>query len=158
MWFVLDASARQRRQLAAESLTTTYQINGAFDPDSSSNGMPMIDSLRDVFGGDGLMNGSWTFVNQTSTVSRQYQYQIVGCFRDPTWQWWRQPLPFWSLFILVPLYSLFSSFWNLQPYKSKQLPVMVAISCFSFAARKGLMHYIGTRNEIVSAVGAFVIG
>lgn len=35
---------------------------------------------------------------------------------------------------------------------------MVSISCFSYAARKALQHFIGPRNEVVSAMGAFVIG
>ncbi|KAG8954363.1 hypothetical protein FRC04_011689 [Tulasnella sp. 424] len=154
LWFILDSDARHRREEAAESLTTISYLNGTLFPDANST--DAYDSLRQTLGVD--LDGSWTFVNKTSNVSKLYHYQIVGCYRDPSWEWWRQPLPIWSLFILVPLYSLFNSFWNLQPWKSKQLPVMVSISCFSYAARKGLQHFIGPRNEVVSAMGAFVIG
>ncbi|KAG9049344.1 hypothetical protein FS837_010558 [Tulasnella sp. UAMH 9824] len=154
LWFILDSDARHRRQQAADSLTTISYLNGTLFPDADST--DSYNSLRQTFGID--LDGSWTFVNKTSNVSKLYHYQIVGCYRDPSWEWWRQALPIWSLFILVPLYSLFNSFWNLQPWKSKQLPVMVSISCFSYAARKALQHFIGPRNEVVSAMGAFVIG
>lgn len=154
LWFILDSGARHRRQQAADSLTTISYLNGTLFPDADS--ADSYNSLRQTFGVD--LDGSWTFVNKTSNVSKLYHYQIVGCYRDPSWEWWRQALPIWSLFILVPLYSLFNSFWNLQPWKSKQLPVMVSISCFSYAARKALQHFIGPRNEVVSAMGAFVIG
>ncbi|KAG8934779.1 hypothetical protein FRC01_000460 [Tulasnella sp. 417] len=154
LWFILDSGARHRRQEAADSLTTISYVNGTLFPDADS--ADSYNNLQETLGVD--LDGFWTFVNKTSNVSKLYHYQIVGCYRDPSWEWWRQPLPIWSLFILVPLYSLFNSFWNLQPWKSKQLPVMVSISCFSYAARKALQHFIGPRNEVVSAMGAFVIG
>ncbi|KAG9018949.1 hypothetical protein FRB90_007940 [Tulasnella sp. 427] len=153
-WFLLDTDARTRRQAAADSLTTFSYVNGTLIPDSNST--DAYNGLRQALGVD--LDGSWMFVNKTSNVSKAYHYQIVGCYRDPTWEWWRRPLPLWSLFILVPLYSLFNSFWHLQPWRSKQLPVMVSISCISYAARKSLQHYVGPRNEVVSAMGAFVIG
>lgn len=155
LWFLVDSTARQRRQLAADSLHNNVYLNGGFRPDA--NETALFDQLRESFGGIAL-EGAWTFVNQTTSVSKKYHYQVVGCYRDPSWEWWRQPLPIWTLFILVPVYSFLNSMWNLQPIRSKQLPVMVSISCFSYAARKTLQHFIGPRNEVVGAVGAFVIG
>lgn len=153
-WFMIDKSARERRVQAASSLTTIIKMNGTLIP--SANETAVFQTLLDSLGEN--LNGSWTFINQTQKVSHKYHYQIVGCYREPSWPWYQRPFPFWSLFILVPLYSLCSASWNLQPLWSKQMPVMVAISCFSYAARKVLQHMIGPRNEVVSACGAFVIG
>ena len=153
-YFLLDGSARRRRQLAAASLTNIVQMNGTLAPDQEYLGT--FNSLLQQYGGD--LDGSWNFVNQTQKVSHLYKYQIVGCYREPGWPWYRRPFPYWSLFILVPMYSLCSSSWNLQPLKSKQTIVMVTISCLSYAARKTLQHLIGARNEVVSAAGAFVVG
>lgn len=135
-------------------MTPILSYNGSFIP--SADDSTLFETLQKNL--NISFDGAWTFVNSTSNVSQEYHYQIVGCYRDPSWQWWRRPFPTWTLFLLVPLYSLCSSSWNLQPFKSKQLPVMVAISCISYAARKLLQTQMGTRQEVVSAVGAFVIG
>ncbi|KAG8929379.1 hypothetical protein FRC02_005683 [Tulasnella sp. 418] len=147
LYYVIDSTARERRRLAVESLTNTLVLNGFIVPDNSTT-FEMVENFR----------GQWTFVNQTRRVSSQYHYQVVGCYRDQEWPWYRKPFPVWSLFILVPLYSTTSSLWNLQPLRSWELLVMVAISCTSYASRKILQHFIGDRKEVVSATGAFVIG
>ncbi|QRW20291.1 pheromone-regulated membrane protein [Rhizoctonia solani] len=54
--------------------------------------------------------------------------------------------------------NIISSMWKLQPFLSKQLPVMVFISCCSYAANKAANRYIFNRSDIVSAIGAFVTG
>ncbi|CAE6391455.1 unnamed protein product [Rhizoctonia solani] len=53
---------------------------------------------------------------------------------------------------------LFGSFASMQPLKSMQLPVMVFISCAAFAANKAANRYIFNRSDVVSAIGAFVVG
>jgi uncharacterized membrane protein YjjB (DUF3815 family) len=53
---------------------------------------------------------------------------------------------------------LFSSSWNLQPLKSKQLIAMIFISCAAFAANQAANYYILNRSDVVSAIGAFVVG
>ena len=83
---------------------------------------------------------------------------IKGCIRDPLWGWWRQPLPWWALFFLVPIYSVCSSLSNLQYWRSVQLPVMVVFSCFAYAANRAASLVLPGRTDIVSAAGAFVIG
>lgn len=82
---------------------------------------------------------------------------IVGCFRDPSWPWYRQPLPFWTVFFLVPIYSTCSSLSNLQIWDF-QLIVMVAFSCCSYAANRATSIVLPGRTDIISAAGAFVIG
>lgn len=82
----------------------------------------------------------------------------LGCFRNPSWPWWRLPLPWWSLFILVPVYSTCSSLANLQDWRSVQLPIMVLFSCMAYAANRGANQLLSDRGDIVSSFGALVIG
>ncbi|KAF8898920.1 hypothetical protein BD779DRAFT_1486237 [Infundibulicybe gibba] len=111
-----------------------------------------------------MLNGSAPFIpitgvlGQSESVSYQTQHLFKGCFRDPTWSWWRQPFPFWTVFLLVPIYSTCSSLSNLQSWKSIQLPVMVTFSCCAYAANRATSIILPGRTDIVSAAGAFVIG
>lgn len=82
---------------------------------------------------------------------------VSGCFRDPSWPWYRQPFPFWTVFILVPIYSICSSLSNLQAW-DPQLVVMVAFSCCSYAANRATSVVLPGRTDLISAAGAFVIG
>jgi len=59
---------------------------------------------------------------------------------------------------LVPLYSTCSSLSNLQNWRSRELYVMVLFSCASYAANTASNLYLPDRGDIVSAVGALVIG
>ncbi|KZT30722.1 DUF1212-domain-containing protein [Neolentinus lepideus HHB14362 ss-1] len=97
-------------------------------------------------------NGSSAFVPLGGTFS------FTQCYRDPSWPWWKQPLPWWTIFFFVPLYSVCSSLGNLQSWRSKQLLVMTIFSSAAFAANKATGLYISDRGDVVSAVGAFVIG
>ncbi|KJA25855.1 hypothetical protein HYPSUDRAFT_134069 [Hypholoma sublateritium FD-334 SS-4] len=83
---------------------------------------------------------------------------IKGCVRSAHWPWWRQSLPWWTLFFLVPVYSICSSLSNLQYWRSLQLPIMVLFSCCAYAANRSASLVLPGRTDIVSAVGAFVIG
>ncbi|KIY45785.1 DUF1212-domain-containing protein, partial [Fistulina hepatica ATCC 64428] len=112
-----------------------------------------------------MMNGSVPFVPITGTIATgsdadyQMAHMVKGCcFREPDWPWWKQPLPWWTAFFLVPLYSTCSSLSNLQSIRSIQLPVMVIFSCCSYTANRFASILIPNRTDIVSASGAFVIG
>jgi uncharacterized membrane protein YjjB (DUF3815 family) len=83
---------------------------------------------------------------------------LTDCIREPDWPWWRQSLPWWTLFFLVPIYSACSSLSNLQYWRSLQLPVMVLFSCCAFAANRAASIILPGRTDIISAAGAFVIG
>lgn len=48
-----------------------------------------------------------------------------GCYRNPSWPWWRQTLPAYTLLFLVPIYSFLATMVNLQSYRSRHAPVMV---------------------------------
>lgn len=141
LYLLLDSNARDAQIAATEGMNQVV-INGRF---AASN-----DSSITNFA------GSFTFTNGTSLSS---QPNIIdGCYRDPNWPWYLQPFPIWSLAILVPAFSVFSSASNGQPFRSKQLPVMTVISCASFAANTAANHLIFNRSDIVSAIGAFVAG
>ncbi|KII94210.1 hypothetical protein PLICRDRAFT_102260 [Plicaturopsis crispa FD-325 SS-3] len=88
----------------------------------------------------------------------ELQNVVKGCYREPEWPWWRQPLPWWTMFFLVPLYTTCSSLSNLQSFRSRHLPVMVLFACCSYAANKAASIYLKDRGDIVSAAGALVIG
>ena len=83
---------------------------------------------------------------------------LPACMREPAWPWWMQALPWWTAFLLVPIYSICSSLSNLQYWRSLQLPVMVLFSCCAYAANHATSLVLPGRTDIVSAAGAFVIG
>ncbi|EIW82315.1 DUF1212-domain-containing protein [Coniophora puteana RWD-64-598 SS2] len=104
-----------------------------------------------LFLGFGLQIGSDLYLLFDSNV-------IDGCFRQGDWPWYLRPFPSWTEYIIVPIFSILSSLANLQPAKSKELVVMVVISCASYASNKVANHYIFNRSDIVSAIGAFTVG
>ncbi|KAF8606958.1 DUF1212-domain-containing protein [Ceratobasidium sp. AG-I] len=134
LFYLVDRSARPRMAATLANITDSYNLPGVFTDDN----------------GQVIFNGTFTFLKPAASVSNTVKYISKGCTRQNGGPWYLQQLPIWSLFILVPIYSVISSLWKLQPLRSKQLPVMVAISCLSYAANKG--------NDVVSAIGAFVTG
>lgn len=87
-------------------------------------------------------SGAFSFSNTTGVDLPDI---AEGCFRNPDWPWYLQELPWWTLFILVPVFSFMSSLGNMQPFKTKDLPVMVIISCASYAANTAANYYIFER-------------
>ncbi|KDN48287.1 hypothetical protein RSAG8_02879, partial [Rhizoctonia solani AG-8 WAC10335] len=108
--------------------------------------------------GQTVLSGAFTFLKPAASVTNTVKYASKGCTRRLDGPWYLRQLPIWTLLVLVPLYSIISSMWKLQPFLSKQLPVMVFISCCSYAANKAANQYIFNRSDVVSAIGAFVIG
>jgi hypothetical protein len=121
LYFLVDPGARRRREAATELLANQVIIHGQFKSDDMS-----------IF----PFNGTFIFKNSTTDTPSTSHYQAKGCYRDENWPWYLHTLPEWTLFILVPFFSLFGSFASMQPLRSKQLPVMVFISCAAFAANK----------------------
>ncbi|KAF9451649.1 DUF1212-domain-containing protein [Macrolepiota fuliginosa MF-IS2] len=141
-YLLLDPLYRAQLEQVASSISNTLSLSGTWVADNSTTvAVPLI--------------GTWTFNHNTSPA----QYDIInGCYRPSHFPWFLQPFPTWTSFIIVPLFSLLSSLANLQPFRSKQLPVMVIISCCSYASNKIANHYIFNRSDIVSAIGAFTVG
>ncbi|PVF96461.1 DUF1212-domain-containing protein [Serendipita vermifera] len=140
LYYIMDRQAQRNRVQEATRNISTVTIHGTFTSENST----VIPSF----------NGSFTFSNGNNTVDNT----VLGCYRDASWPWYQQDFPLWSWFLLVPAFSLFSSSWNLQPLKSKQLPAMIVISCCAFAANTAANRYILNRSDVVSAIGAFVVG
>jgi hypothetical protein len=111
------------------------------DNATANNGIPVV--------------GTWTFTH--AVAPNRYDLHN-GCYRPSRFEWYLQPFPWWTSFLIVPAFSTISSLANLQPLRSKQLPVMVIISCASYASNKVANHYIFNRSDIVSAIGAFTVG
>ena len=143
IYLLLDPQYKRQLEDIATKLTTTVSLIGSWMADNATANSTVP------------LSGSWTFVH---SVPPSQQDIIEGCFRPKMFPWYLQPFPLWTAFIIVPLFSTLSSLANLQPFWSKQLPVMVVISCCSYASNKIANHFIFNRSDIVSAIGAFTVG
>ncbi|KAF5344133.1 hypothetical protein D9758_008820 [Tetrapyrgos nigripes] len=143
LYLLIDKPARHRLDNLSSSLASTVALTGSWlaDNGTGNDTLPLV--------------GTWTFTRASSAVAEDI---IAGCYRPDHFPWYLQPFPMWTSFIIVPVFSLLSSLANLQPFKSKQLPVMVIISCASYASNKIANHYIFNRSDVVSAIGAFTVG
>jgi hypothetical protein len=102
------------------------------------------------------LNGTFTFTNATDNKS-DADYELtqgaIICNRDPGWPWYRQAMPEVYLFLFVPIFSVLCAMWNFQPWRSRQLPVMVIISCAGYATNSLANKYIFDRSDVVTAIG-----
>lgn len=114
----MDSSARERRNNATAHLEYSLQDMGEYILD----------------GADAA--GAYMFDNYTK-LEPMPTFTPGGCYRQPGWPWYLRSPPFWTLFILVPLYAIFTAFAASQPWKRNwELPVMVLISCCSYGANR----------------------
>ncbi|RDB22807.1 Pheromone-regulated membrane protein 10 [Hypsizygus marmoreus] len=143
-YLLLDRQTRRHLDDLAASLATTVALTGSWVAD---NGTESNDSIPLV--------GTWTFTHALPPNDHDI---LNGCYRPKSRPWYLQAFPFWTSFIIVPVFSTLSSLANLQPLRSKQLPIMVIISCCSYASNKIANHYIFNRSDVVSAIGAFTVG
>ncbi|EPQ59410.1 DUF1212-domain-containing protein [Gloeophyllum trabeum ATCC 11539] len=142
-YLLLDPGARHSLQFLAANMSTTISLAGNFTADNgiSYPGLPL--------------SGTFTFSNSSGPLSHDI---IAGCYRPLDFPWYLQPFPWWTQFIIVPIFSVLSSLANLQPFWTVDLLVMTLISCASYAANKVANHFIFGRSDIVSAIGAFTVG
>lgn len=140
LYLIVDSRARSSQREQVAQTVSLVSVHGTFISDN-------ITILPEF-------SGSFSFTNGT-TIDANTK---LGCNRDPSRPWYDQGFPFWTWFLLVPAFSLFSSSWNLQPLRSKHLAAMIIISCASFAANQAANYYILNRSDVVSAIGAFVVG
>lgn len=106
-------------------------------------------------GGMDHWQGRFTFTNATQVSTR---LGSIYCYRTPEMPWWQQPVSQWWYFLLVPMFAIALSLWNLAPIKTRQFPIMVIIAIAGWVTNKAANHYIFNRSDIVSFIGAFVIG
>lgn len=145
-FFLFDPSARRIHDATAAASASTYTTDGTF---SAMNGTV-------------LWTGAWTFANASSSAIDNTQASLqkgnVMCVRGADWEWWRADVSAYWLFLLVPAFSFFLSLWNLQPIRSRELPVMVVISIVGYVANRVATTFVFNRSDIVSFIGATVIG
>ncbi|KAG6830839.1 hypothetical protein H0H92_014491 [Tricholoma furcatifolium] len=142
-YLLLDRQTRRKLDELAANLATTVVLTGTWKADNGT----LNNSIPEV--------GTWTFEHALPAESLNI---VDGCYRPQSFPWYLQPFPSWTTYVIVPVFSTLSSLANLQPFKSKQLPVMVVISCASYASNKIANHYIFNRSDVVSAIGAFTVG
>ncbi|KAK7054200.1 pheromone-regulated membrane protein 10 [Favolaschia claudopus] len=143
-YLLLDRSARRDLYNVVEMLNPVTTLTGTWTADNRTASNSSIPPT-----------GTWAFLYESASETDI----IEGCYRPRTFPTYLQPFPFWTHFLIVPVFSTLSSLANLQPYsKGKELVVMVAISCSAYATNKVANHYIFNRSDVVSAIGAFTIG
>lgn len=106
------------------------------------------------------LNGTFSF-NQLFTPTEplaKYHYIMEGCYRDQSWPSYLQPLSWQFLFVLAPLFVFCLASLNGQHARGWRLWVMILFGCCSFAANKVGNMYIYDRGDVVSAIGATVVG
>jgi hypothetical protein len=143
-YLLLDHRYRDHLDELSARLSNTIILSGTWHAENGT-----------VNGTSIPLNGTWTFAHAVQSGDLNI---VDGCYRPKIFPWYLQPFPMWTTFIIVPLFSFLSSLANLQPLKSRQLPVMVVISCCSYATNKVANHYIFNRSDVVSAIGAFTVG
>jgi uncharacterized membrane protein YjjB (DUF3815 family) len=102
------------------------------------------------------MTGSWAFqaLNEQAVTS-----EIIGnCHRPRGNPWWLRPLPPATLLFFVPVVALLSSLQNEQPWRTRDMPVMVVISCAAFVVSYYTGRVLQDKPDVVAALCALVIG
>ncbi|KAG9314218.1 hypothetical protein JVU11DRAFT_5005 [Chiua virens] len=138
IYLVMNPHAR--RALERNQTPTYRMLHGSFQAENGT--FPLGEA---VFG-----------FAKVATLDRNYL--LRGCSRQPDWPWWRQPLPWWLLPILVPTYAVASSLSNMQTFWSWQMLVMVIFACLAFTANKLGNIFLPDNGDLVSAAGALMIG
>ncbi|ORY21980.1 hypothetical protein BCR39DRAFT_552470 [Naematelia encephala] len=156
LFYVVDPKARHASQASALAAQHSISLSGLFVPsDLIGSSIASINASTTFV----PFNGTFTFSNATrDAVTSSLEQGSIICPRPPDWPWWRQGMPAIYLLLLVPTFSILLSLWNMQPLRSRELPVMVLISCIGFLTNTLANHYIFDRSDVVSAIGAFVIG
>lgn len=114
---------RAERNKMAQYLSQTVVVNGSFTPQNHSLW-------------NGTENGGvWTFqpyFNDTQAIS-QFHYVMDGCYRDQSISWVFQQLPWWSNFLLVPLFMVCQCVSNGQKFSRWIISIQVLIGCAGYA-------------------------
>lgn len=152
LFYVMDPGSRRRDNLAAAALNQMITITGSFAQTANETSANYVPDFVPF-------NGSFTFSNSSiDSVGVKLSKGAVICDRAPGLPWFQQGMPPIYQILLVPAFSLGLCLWNMQPLRSKELPVQVLIACLGYVANMAANHYIFDRSDVVSAIGAFVIG
>ncbi|KAL5527994.1 hypothetical protein ACEPAG_6795 [Sanghuangporus baumii] len=144
IWLHFDKSERARVSSLADRFET---FNGTFD--STNTTTPSWLSPTNL-------TGIWSF--QETSVQETHEIH-AGCYRNPSWGWWFQPLPWYSLFALLPVLNLVLSMKRAQPLWTVEMPVMILISCASTAVTKVANWHMALSGhpDYTALLGSFVV-
>jgi hypothetical protein len=144
-YLLLDHRARQK---LADSFKAQYvTVTGTFLAHNATAGQM------------GNWTGSFSFTNQTTDAASSADLsQAFHCQVPDYYPWWRKAVSPWWQFLLVPLFSTLLSLSNLSRFRSREFPVMIIIGCIGWLTNTLANHYIFNRSDVVSFIGAFVIG
>lgn len=142
-YLLFDPGARTNLNNLAAAVTNSVTYSAHFATDNST----IWNSTSPLVGTFALTNASYVPADNI----------IGGCLRPVSAPWYLQPFPWWTQFIIVPLFAACSSMANLQPV-NWEFFVTVLIACVSYTANKLTNVYIHNRSDIVSAMGAFTVG
>jgi hypothetical protein len=152
LFYLVDPAGRRADNLAAAALQHMITIQGTFSQLANETSPSFVPEFMPF-------NGSFTFSNSSiDSVGVHLSKGAVICDRAPDLPWFQQGMPPIYQILLVPAFSLCLCLWNMQPFRSKELPVQVLIACLGYVANMAANHYIFDRSDVVSAIGAFVIG
>lgn len=146
LYFLFNHKARDSLDTLASRLVTQYSIVGEFVPDNGTFGY--------INGGQPL-SGTFTFVDVNPYAAENI---VTGCYRSSDSPWYLMRFPWWTQFVIVPIFSVLSSLANLQPIWTWDMLVMAIISCVSYTANKVANRLIPGRSDFVSFTGAFAVG
>ena len=102
------------------------------------------------------LTGAWTLDEQPASATMDI---VNGCYRDPNWVWPLRPLPWYSLFVLLPVLNLILSMRRNQPLRTAQMPVMIGISCISYVVTALANRKMGLAGhpDYTALLGSFVV-
>lgn len=144
----MNSSFRVQRDQMAADIGQTISLVGTYATTNASGSLSAL-------------NGTFLF-NQLVLPDEplvKYHYIMEGCYRDPSWSIVFQPFTWPWLFALAPLFVLCLATLNGQGWRDwRRLLVIVTFGCCSFAANKVFNMWIYDRGDVVSAIGATVVG
>jgi uncharacterized membrane protein YjjB (DUF3815 family) len=147
LWLRLDSRSRAQRLAMIENITHTIYSKGLLAANWTAGNISSPIAL------------SFVHILDPNTAYNQYDYIGIGCYRVKHWQWYLQGLKSMWMIPFVPTFACLLALWNLQALKSKKdlknIVIMVAFGCASFAANKVGEIYI--HRSVGSVLGAFSI-
>jgi uncharacterized membrane protein YjjB (DUF3815 family) len=144
-------SYEKERTAMSTDIYASIRLLGAYTATNATRMMP-------------TMNGTFAFTQLIlpDEPLQKYHYVMEGCYRDPSWSFLLQEIPWYSLFILWPVFVFSLSALNGQGIHTREekirMFVMVMLGCASLGANKGFNLWIYDVGDVVSAVGATVVG
>lgn len=111
-----------------------------------------------LFLGFGFTMGAQIFQIVTGNRVFGMEDYVCSASHNPNGPWYqRTPNRLWVI-LTVPLFSLFLSFKNGAPWNSRELVVLVVISCAGWVTTYFTGLKFPDQNDIVASVGAFAVG